>query len=101
MPFQPGQSGNPEGRRVDKPWRDAIRRAIKRREADDPQALEKLADKLLSKVLADDVPAMKELGDRLDGKATQPIEHSGSLAVTHEEALEQLERPGTPSPPVA
>jgi molecular chaperone GrpE (heat shock protein) len=74
MPWQPGQSGNPSGApKQAKIWKDAITRAIKRREADDPQALEKLADKLLSAVEAGDVGAMKEFGDRLDGKVAQAI----------------------------
>lgn len=74
MPFAPGQSGNPGGRpKRDKLWRDAIIRAVKRREQDDPQALEKLADSLLRKVADGDVPAIKELGDRMDGKVAQAI----------------------------
>lgn len=73
MPWQPGQSGNPDGGRKQKLWRDALMRAIKRREESDPQALEKLADRLLKKIEADDVVAMKEVGDRLDGKPAQAI----------------------------
>lgn len=74
MPFAPGQSGNPGGRpKRAKLWQDAIIRAIKRREQDDPQALEKLADKLLAKVEEGDVPAIKEFGDRIDGKVPQAI----------------------------
>lgn len=74
MPFQPGQSGNPNGApKRAKLWREAIDRAIKRREQDDPQALEKLADKLLSAVEQGDIAAMKEFGDRVDGKVPQAI----------------------------
>lgn len=74
MPFAPGQSGNPAGRpKRAKLWQEAIQRAIKRREQEDPQALEKLADKLLSKVNEGDVAAMKEFGDRMDGKVPQGI----------------------------
>lgn len=74
MPWQPGESGNPNGqpRRV-KIWRDAINRAIKRREEADPLALEKLADKLLVAVDAGDVAAIKEFGDRVDGKVAQAV----------------------------
>lgn len=72
--WQPGQSGNPAGpSRYPKIWKDAINRAIKRREADDPRALEKIADRLIEAVLAGDVPAMKEFGDRVDGKVPQAI----------------------------
>ena len=74
MAWQPGQSGNPNGapKRV-KVWREAINRAIKRREQEDPQALEKLADKLLAAVDAGDIAAIKEFGDRIDGKVAQPV----------------------------
>jgi len=74
MAWQPGQSGNPNGapKRV-KVWREAINRAIKRREQEDPQALEKLADKLLAAVDAGDIAAIKEFGDRIDGKVAQAI----------------------------
>lgn len=73
MPWQPGQSGNPEGSKRRKIWQDAINRAIKRREESDPLAMEKLADRLLAKVDEGDVTAMKEFGDRVDGKVAQAI----------------------------
>jgi hypothetical protein len=87
MPWQPGESGNPAGPpKKAKLWRDAINRAIKRREDADPLALEKLADQLLVKVAEGDVAAIKEFGDRLDGKPAQahvggddddtPIQHT-------------------------
>ncbi len=87
MPFAPGESGNPGGRpKRAKLWQDAILRAIKRREQDDPQALEKLADKLLNQVDAGDVAAMREFGDRIDGKVAQAIiggdEDDNPVAVT-------------------
>jgi hypothetical protein len=46
MAFVKGQSGNPQGRANEKPWREAIQRAVKRRMEgkDNPQALDKLAD---------------------------------------------------------
>lgn len=74
MAWQPGQSGNPNGApKKAKLWRDAILRAIKRREQDDPQALEKLADKLLVGIDQGDIGAMREFGDRIDGKVAQAI----------------------------
>lgn len=69
----PGRSG----KRQDSLWADALRRAIKRREDSDPQALERLADVLLNKAAEGDMAAMKELGDRLDGKPKQRTELSG------------------------
>ena len=74
MPWQPGQSGNPNGapKRV-KIWREAINRAIKRREETDPLAMEKLAAKLLDGVDNGDMVAIKEFGDRVDGKVAKAI----------------------------
>lgn len=74
MTWQPGQSGNPAGQpKRTKLWREAITRAIKRREEADPQALERLADKLIAQVEAGDIAAIKEFGDRVDGKVAQAI----------------------------
>jgi len=68
------QRGNNLGGKSKKPWADAIERAIKRMQSEDPQALEKVARKLLSKAARGDIMALKELGDRLDGKSMQPIQ---------------------------
>lgn len=71
----------PSGPFADKLWREAIRKAAlevaegKR----GPKKLELAARALVSAAMAGDVSAAKEIGDRLDGKATQPIEHSGSI----------------------
>jgi hypothetical protein len=94
MPWEPGQSGNPAGPppgpKKNKIWREALERAIKRREHDDPQALEKLADSLLCKVSEGDVGAIKELGDRLDGKVTQT--HGGDDDAPPIAVLQRIER---------
>ncbi len=73
MPFVKGQSGNPGGRSREKPWRDAINRAVKRHAEGDLQALDRAADKLVLSAIAGDMDAMKEIGDRLDGKPAQAI----------------------------
>lgn len=55
-------------------WRDAIIRAVKRREGKgSPRALELLASKLVASALQGDIAALREIGDRLDGKAQQAI----------------------------
>lgn len=51
-------------------WRDAIRRAVL---ADDGKRLRAIAEALLDKAASGDVPAIKELGDRIDGKPDQMI----------------------------
>ena len=83
----------------DKPFRDALRMELAKLGEDDPKALRGLARKLLATAAGDDgLAAIKEVADRLDGKPAQAMEMSGSLAVTHEEALDELDgadEPGT------
>ena len=69
--------GRPKGSLNDKPWKEAIRLAVNRRAADGGKALDQLARALVQKGYEGDVSALKEVGDRLDGKATQGIEHKG------------------------
>lgn len=68
MAFQKGQSGNPGGRPADKPWREAIMLALKDK---DPKRLRKIADRLVDLAGEGDMGAIKEIGDRLDGKPAQ------------------------------
>ena len=84
MAFEKGKSGNPGGRASNKEWRDAIRKAVhERRVTTDDGKTEKiksitlLARKLVTKALDGDVTAMKEIGDRLDGKPKQSVDLSG------------------------
>jgi len=56
-------------------WREAIRKAVLR---DNPPKIHALADKIVEKALDGDVAAMKEIGDRLDGKSTQAIDYTGN-----------------------
>ncbi len=73
-----------------KPWSDAINRALL---AEDGKKLRALADKLIDKALEGDVSALKEVGDRMEGKAAQAITGAdgGPLVViqatAHDEAL--------------
>lgn len=69
----------PGGVKSDKIWRDAIHRAVKERRdgKGKPQALETLARKLVAVAMEGDVSALKEIGDRLDGKPTQATEITG------------------------
>ena len=55
-------------------WHGAIMRALRNRSRTDAlEALDELAEKLLEKVAEGDLPALKEFGDRLDGKPSQAI----------------------------
>jgi hypothetical protein len=65
--------GAPEGNKnatKNRPWAEAINRALL---AEDGKKLRALADKIIDKALEGDVQALKEIGDRVDGKAAQAI----------------------------
>ena len=57
-----------------KVWSDALRKAIIQNDN-----LSKLADALILKALEGDVSALRELGDRLEGKVTQSVEQNTNL----------------------
>jgi hypothetical protein len=62
----------------DKLWRAAILRALeKRSRSSQVEALDDLAEKLLEACDGLDMTALKELGDRIDGKPKQLTELSG------------------------
>jgi hypothetical protein len=63
----------------DKLWRAAILRALERRSrVAQVEALDEIAEKLVALCMGgEDLGALKELGDRLDGKPKQQIEASG------------------------
>jgi len=73
-------AGAPEGNNnagKNKPWREAINHALKthpRCKTDQAQALRDIATKLIDKALEGDLNAMKELGDRIEGKPQQTID---------------------------
>ena len=82
-----------------KVWRAAIERALDARGAGDRRvALNTLAAKLLDKCEEGDLGALKELGDRLDGKAkeTSDINVSGTLT----QIIESLPFSSRPSKPL-
>lgn len=69
--------GNQNNRKA-KPWAEALNRALEtHRPADQRLALDALAKSLVAKAMDGDIPALKEIGDRLDGKPTQQTEISG------------------------
>lgn len=70
MAFKKGESGNPEGKKPNKPFLDALNRAIKQ---DDSKKLRDAAERLMYLAAEGESWAIKELADRLDGKAAQSI----------------------------
>jgi hypothetical protein len=71
-PFQPGQSGNPNGRPKTRPFKDALKKALEAA-GDDSEGLRLVAVALVQKAREGDVSAIKELADRIDGKVAQAI----------------------------
>jgi hypothetical protein len=83
-----------------KMWADAIKRALDKRGVSRVEALDVLAEQLLAKCEAGDLGALKELGDRLDGKPAQSV----TLAGDEDKPLElnvrtvQFVKPDGPTP---
>ena len=75
-PFQPGQSGNPNGRPKSKPLTDAIRAELAKKDPNDKQGrtfAELIAEAAVTRALKGDPRAFTEIADRVEGKVTQPI----------------------------
>lgn len=72
--------GNQNAKKA-KVWSDAIRKVIVQQ-----KKLDELALALVTKALDGDMAALKEIGDRLEGKAVQAVEqtteHSGQIQIT-------------------
>jgi hypothetical protein len=66
-----------------KVWAAAIDRALEARASrlEQKNALDALAEVLLEKAAHGDITALKELGDRLDGKPTQDLSTSTPLQI--------------------
>ena len=67
--------GNKNGSK-NKIWTDAIRRAVLGGKRLDP-----LAKRIIEAALDGDMAAMKEIGDRLEGKVTLPVANDGEAFV--------------------
>ena len=71
----------PEGNKnavKNKPWADALSRALEIHKPSDQRVkLDALACSLVEKAMSGDTNALKEIGDRLDGKPKQQIEATG------------------------
>jgi len=82
----------PTGRKGDKVIRDALLAALRQ----DPDKLKRVADKAWSMAEEGNMQAFKEISDRIDGKAAQPlvggseddnpIQLSGKIEIVHVKA---------------
>ena len=64
-----------------KPWTDALKRALLRNEGKD---LEAIAQKVIEMAKDGDIQAIREVGDRVEGKAVQSLEAKVDASVTVE-----------------
>lgn len=76
-----GQPGNQNARKG-RIWSEAIERALsKRSRADQIEAIDVLAEKLLALCDASDLQALKEFGDRVEGKPTTVVDARGDMTL--------------------
>lgn len=80
--FQPGQSGNPGGSPVKKPFRDALLRVLgekpgKRKPTPEETRMDRVALALVRRAVDGGTDAVKEIADRVDGKVMQQVSHGG------------------------
>lgn len=69
----------PSGPYADKLWREALRRAVLKR-VEKERRLDRIAEQVVSKAEGGDLIAVKEIGDRLDGKPAMTLD----ATVTHD-----------------
>lgn len=75
-----GKPGAPIGNKngsKNKPWTRALERASHQ----NPDAMRRIAEKVLKMAEEGDIAAIKELGDRLDGKPSQDHNVAGAVTV--------------------
>lgn len=73
----------PRPYKSEKPWREALMLALNRyaekgKGKEGKKYLTVIAEKCVTLASEGDVSAMKEIADRMDGKATQQIQHAGA-----------------------
>ena len=73
-----------------KVWSAAIERALERRASERLPALNELADKLIDMALAGDMQALKEFGDRIEGKAVASTELTANVTAQVEGGLRPI-----------
>jgi len=88
MAFEKGKSGNPGGRPKEN---EEIKRLAQEY---CPEAIARLATLMHDKNSRTSVAACAEILNRGYGKPPQALEHSGSIGMTHEEALAAINGDG-------
>ena len=111
MANRPSAQKRPErkGNKPEKFMRDAIILALHREAGKGKtKKLYKIADKLVDKAMEGDIMAIKEINDRVDGKAPQDVNFDGSISysgipvpVSERDPLDAPARPSNGSDPEA
>jgi len=64
-----------------KVWREALQRALNKRvnpaDEESPRRLEAIAEAVVDAAMQGDMQAIREIGERIDGKAAQQLVHVG------------------------
>lgn len=71
--FQKGKSGNPNGRPKSEWSWSGVLREVAEQELKGKEKKQWIAESLFQQAVKGNVPAIKEFGDRIDGKAKQNI----------------------------
>ena len=85
-----GEIGNDFSSKNNRLWRETLRRVA----AQNPDKLRRIAEALYGKAEQGDVAAIKEIGDRLDGKPTQTIAGDQDNPLTITEIVHRIVKPG-------
>ena len=80
------------GPKSDKTWSDALKRAMHRESQGkgSPKWLEVIANKCVEMAAGGDLQAMKEVGDRIDGKPKQAVDLSSRDGTMSPRAIERV-----------
>jgi hypothetical protein len=93
MPFQKGQSGNPQGRpKKAKSLTNILEKALSKKREDGRTNKAALVDTLLSLALAGDVTALKYVYDRIDGKPVESVNMAADVNATSNLEVIQMSR---------
>jgi len=83
------------GRKGEKHWRDAVMLAINETVEGDPTGRKKLriiADKVTDLAMDGDMQAIKEIGDRVDGRAPAEVNVTTTDDMTDAQLIERIRR---------
>jgi hypothetical protein len=95
MAGKPGRSGTNKNK--DKPWTDALRLAVNETGPNKEKKLRALARACVDAAIAGDVQAMREIGDRLDGKPQQSVDIQHDASETFVRLLEAISSSDAPA----